>query len=311
MGSSGGQTPVTQQTVQSKDPWSVAQPALTSIISQAGNMQAGNMGYQPYPGNTTAPLLNPQTSLGFQNIYNLASSEPAGSANLQSARNLMGDLVTNQGLNEGLRTAAGQYGDIYSRALGDQNPYLQGVINQQMGKVNSAMSGAGRYGSGSHDAAIAQAIAPTLAEDYNRRQQLQMAATGAQGDIYGQGLQRAGQAAQLIPQLDEARYAGAGHLMDIGQQYRQYEQALLDQQLKLWNAQQAYPWENLQRYAALAQGAGGLGGTQITSTPGATQPSQLQRILGGALAGGGMGSMFGPVGMGVGAAGGGLLGMMG
>jgi hypothetical protein len=173
------------------------------------------------------------------------------------------------------------------------------------------MSGSGRYGSGSHDAAIAAAIAPTLAQDYAQRQQLQMQATGAMGDIYSQGLQRAGQASQLIPTLDEARYGSAAHLMDLGQQQRSYDQALLDQQLKIWNAQQALPWESLQRYAALAQGAGGLGGTQITSSPGATQPSSTQRILGGALAGAGLGSAIFPgVGTGIGALGGGLLGMM-
>jgi hypothetical protein len=309
MGSSG-QQPVTQQTVQTKDPWSAAQPHLTGIMGQAASMYGAGTGYQPYTGNTTANLYQPDTANAFGAVRGIAMSEPQGSAALQGARGLMSDLVTNQGLNTGLQTAAGQYGDIYSRALGNENPYLQGVINQQMNKVNSAMSGAGRYGSGSHDAAIAAAIAPTLAQDYAQRQQLQMQATGAMGDIYGQGLQRAGQAAQLIPQLDEARYAGAGHLMDLGQQTRAYEQAQLDQALKLWNAQQAQPWESLQRYAALAQGAGGLGGTQITSTPGATQPSTMQRVLGGGLAGAGMGSMFGPVGAGVGALGGGLLGMM-
>jgi hypothetical protein len=310
MGGSSGQQPVTQQTTQTKDPWSAAQPHLQGIMNQAATMYGANTGYLPFTGNTTAALQNQYTTPAYGAVNTLAGSELGGSTNVNAARGLMGDLVTNQGLNTGLRTAAGQYGDIYSRALGDQNPYLQGVINQQMNKVNSAMSGAGRYGSGGHDAAIAAAIAPTLAQDYAQRQQLQMQATGAMGDIYGQGLQRAGQAAQLIPQLDEARYAGAGHLMDIGQQQRSYEQALLDQQLKQWNAGQARDWEQLARYAALAQGAGALGGTQITTSPGATQPSTLQRVLGGGLAGAGMGSMFGPVGAGVGALGGGLLGMM-
>jgi hypothetical protein len=307
MPGSSGQQPVTQQTTQTKDPWSAAQPHLSGIMNTAATWFGQGAGYSPYTGNTTAPLQNQYNTPGMANAYNLAISEPTGSAALQGARGLMGDLVSNQGLNAGLQTAAGQYGDIYSRALGNENPYLQGAINQQMNKVNSAMSGAGRYGSGSHDAAIAAAIAPTLAQDYMQRQQLQM---GATGDIYGQGLQRAGQAAQLIPSLDQARYSNAGMLMDLGQQQRSYDQALLDQQLKLHNAQQAQGWEGLQRYAALAQGAGGLGGTQITSTPGATQPSTMQRILGGGLAGAGMGSMFGPVGAGVGALGGGLLGMM-
>jgi hypothetical protein len=310
MGGSSGQQPVTQQTTQTKDPWGPSQPYLQGAMASASALYNTNSGYQPYTGNTTANLYNQYTNPAIANIMQIAANEPGGSTQLQGARNLMGDMVTNQGLNAGLQTAAGQYGDIYSRALGNENPYLQGVLNQQMGKVNSAMSGAGRYGSGSHDAAIAQAIAPTLAQDYMQRQQLQMQATGAMGDIYGQGLQRAGQAAQLIPQLDEARFANAGKLMDLGQQQRSYEQALLDQTLKLHNAQQAYPWENLARYQAIIGGAGGLGGQQITTSPGATQPSTMQRVLGGGLAGAGMGSMFGPVGAGIGALGGGLLGMM-
>jgi len=310
MGSSGGQTPVTQQTTQSKDPWGPSQPHLQNIMSGAANLYGGNIGYQPYTGTTTAPL-NQSLTAGLNDAYFMALGEPNGSTNLANARGFTNDLVQNQGLNEGLRTAAGQFGDIYSNAKGNENPYLQGVINAQMDKANSAMSGSGRYGSGQHSAAIAQAIAPTLAQDYQQRQQLQMQATGAMGDIYGQGLQRAGQAAQLTPALDEARYASSGHLQDVGNYMRGMDQANIDSALKLWNAQQAYPWEQLQRYSALAQGAGGLGGTQITSTPGATQPSTLQKILGGGLAGAGIGGSFGgPAGAGIGALGGGLLGMM-
>jgi hypothetical protein len=172
-----------------------------------------------------------------------------------------------------------------------------------MNKVNSAMSGAGRYGSGMHDAAIAASIAPTLAQDYMQRQ-------GMAADIYGQGLQRAGNAAQLIPTLDEARYANIAHQMDMGNVQRNYEQALIDQNVKRWNAEQARDWEQLARWNAIVGGAGGLGGTQVTTSPGATQPSTMQRVLGGGLAGAGMGSMFGPMGAGVGALGGGLLGLL-
>ena len=54
-----------------------------------------------------------------------------------------------------------------------------------------------------------------------------------------------------------------------------------------------------------------LGGTQITSSPGATQPSTLQRVLGGSLAGAGLGSSILPgIGTGIGAIGGGLLGLL-
>jgi len=295
MGGSSGQQPVTQQTTQTRDPWSQAQPYLLNTMSQAANLYNAQAGYQPYPGQTTASL-NPALQGAWNLTTSLAQSEPYGSTQLAGARNLMGDLVTNQGLSPELQSMAGTL-------AGQQNPYLQGVIDQQMAKVNSAMSGAGRYGSGSHDAAIAQAIAPTFAQDYMQRQ-------GMAADIYGQGLTRAGQAAQLIPTLDQARYANLGMMQDVGTQQRAYDQALLDQQLKLWNAQQAYPWEQLARYNAIVGQAGGLGGTQVTSSPGATQPSTTQRVLGGGLAGAGLGSMFGPVGTGVGALGGGLLGLL-
>jgi hypothetical protein len=295
MGSSG-QTPVTQQTTQTRDPWINAQGYLNQIMGSAAGLYNSNTGGTPYPGSTTAPLANQYTAPGMSWINQVATQEPFGSTALQGARTYLGDLTTNQGLTPPLQNMA-------STLANQQNPYLQGVIDQQMAKANSAMSGAGRYGSGQHSAAIAQAIAPTLAQDYMQRQ-------GMAADIYGQGLQRAGQAAQLIPNLDMARFANAGMMLDLGQQQRSYDQALLDQQMKLYNAQQMAPWEQLFRYQAAVGGAGGLGGTQITSSPGAQQPSTLQRILGGGLAGAGMGSMFGPVGTGVGALGGGLLGML-
>src|SRR5262245_41382791 len=242
MSGGGGSQPVTQQTTQTRDPWITAQPHLAGIMNQAALMYGTNQGYQPSPANTTAPWLNQFSPPGMGAINALANAEPLGSTALQGARGYLGDLVGNQGLSTNLSNMA-------STLANQQNPYLQGVLDQQMAKVNSAMSGAGRYGSGSHDAAIAQAIAPTLAQDYMQRQ-------GLASEIYGQGLQRAVQAAQLIPSLDQARYANAGMLMDLGQQQRSYEQALIDQNLKLWNAQQALPWEQLQRYQALVGGAG-------------------------------------------------------
>jgi hypothetical protein len=297
MGGSSGQTPVTQQTVQTKDPWSAAQPHLTGIMGQAATMYGAGTGYQPYTGNTTANPFNQYSNQAVSDITGIANAEPYGSAALQGARDYMSTLVGNQGLSDPLK-------NIASTLSTQQNPYLQGVINQQMDKVNSAMSGAGRYGSGAHDAGIAQAISGTLAQDYLQRQ-------GMATDIYNQGLQRAGQASQLIPSLDQARFGNANAMLGLGSMQQGYDQALLDQQLKLWNAQQAYPWEQLSRYAALAQGAGGLGGQQVTTSPGATQPSQLQRILGGATAGAGIGTAIFPgIGTGVGALGGGLLGMM-
>jgi hypothetical protein len=308
MGSSSGPMQPVQQTAATREPWGPSQPYLQQAMQSAQGYFTNNYGYVPYTGQTQADV-NPWTQLGVGTAANIAGNELGGSVGVNAARDLGLNMIQNQGLNEGLRTAAGQFGDIYSRALGDENPYLQGAINQQVNRVNSGMSGAGRYGSGVHDAAVAAAAAPILAEDYNRRQQLQMQATGAMGDIYGQGLNRAGQYSQLIPTLDEARYQPASHLAAAGQFWSDRQQAALNDQLKTYNAQQAYPWEQLARYNAIVQGTGGLGGSQLT-TASQPAPSTMQRIFGGALTGAGMGSMFGAPGMAAGALGGGLLGMM-
>src|SRR6185436_3249295 len=173
-------------------------------------------------------------------------------------------------------------------------------------KINSSMSGAGRYGSGAHTDVMArglqEAAAPVLAQDYARRQQQQQ-------DILTGGLQRAGQWSVLMPRLDEARYAPAQGLMNLGQFYNERAQSQLNDQIKLYNAQQSRPWEQLARYNAISGGAGALGGSMSgTQTTPINQPSTLQRLFGGAAAGAGLGASFGGLpGAGVGAAAGGLL----
>jgi hypothetical protein len=341
--SSGGQTPVTQQTQQTRDPWSAAQPHLTTIMNSAdqvfsgtgpySNIAGNTGGYTPYTGQTVAtadPYMNAslawQTALGLQ--------DASGTAGINAARGLGTSLIDMQGLTPGLQASAGAMSNIggaynqqLAEASGAENPFLQSMLdtsNRRIGdRINSSMSGAGRYGSGQHTDTMARALAesadPILAQDYARRQQEKLAslqgmqqAYGAQGDIYGQGLQRAGQWAQLMPSLDEARYSGAQKLGAVGQYNQERAQKELEDQIKLYNAQQAYPWEQLARYNALIGGAGALGGTTVgsTTTP-INSPSTLQKVLGGGAAGAGIGGSFGgPVGGAVGAGVGGLLGLL-
>jgi hypothetical protein len=309
MGSSGGtQTPVTQQTQQTKDPWSAAQPHLINAMGSAQSLYGSNTGYQPWTGQTQAAL-DPFISNTMNTMYGqlLPDVNAGGTAGNIASRQLGTDLIQNQGLSPELRS-------LYEQAKGDENPYLQNIINtsnrQISDKVGSSMSGAGRYGSGQHTDVAARAMAeaadPLLAQDYARRQQQQQS-------ILEGGQQRAGQWAQLMPGLDEARFAPAQSLMALGQFNQERAQGALQDQIKTYNAQQSYPWEQLARYNAIVGGAGGLGGsmTGSTTTP-INSPSTLQKLLGGGLAGAGIGGSFGgPVGAGVGALGGGLLGMMG
>ena len=278
--SSGGQQPVTQQTQQTRDPWSAAQPHLIEGLENAQGLFQSGVGYQPWTGATQAGL-DPLVSQGMGAQQGLASSNLGGTAGIKAAQQL------------GLQQIQG---------AGQQNPYLQAILdtsNRRIGdRINSSMSGAGRYGSGQHTDVMARALAesanPVLAEDYN------------------QGLQRAGQWAQLMPKLDEAQYAPAQSLMALGQYNQERAQNQINDQIKLFNAQQARPWENLARYNAIVGGAGALGGSQFgTQTTPINNPSTLQKLLGGAAAGAGIGGSFGgPAGAGIGALGGGLLGMM-
>jgi hypothetical protein len=303
--SSGGQQPVTQQTQQTRDPWATAQPALTRALGMGETLAANDQGYQPWTGATQAPL-NADLQTGLNNLGGMYAADIGGTQGVNAGRALGTEQIQDRGLSPELQS-------LYQQAQGDQNPYLQSILdtnNRRIGdRVNSSVSGAGRYGSGAHTDIMSRALAesadPVLAQDYARRQQqMQDIATG--------GLQRAGQWAQLMPSLDEARLAGAQGLMTKGQYLTDRDQAQLADQIKLYNAQQARPWEQAARLNAIAGQAGALGGTQFgTQTTPINQPSTLQKLFGGAAAGAGIGGSFGGLpGAGIGALGGSLLGLL-
>jgi hypothetical protein len=314
----GGSQPQSVVTTQNKDPWSGAQPYLSQALGQAQNLYTTGTGYKPYMGETQAAL-DPSlaSALGQTDVMAHQDMAQGGGFGTGAAGNLALNMINNQGLNPGLQTAAGQFGDIYKEASGQQNPVLQSLIDAQnrriADKVNSSMAGAGRYGSGAHTDVLARAMSesalPILAQDYAQRQGLRMQSTGGLADLYGQGLQRAGQFSQFLPTIDQMRYAPNQRAMDVGNYYQNRAQGNLAGQISQYNAQQAYPWEQLARYNAIVQGAGGLGGSQISSIP-VQQPSTMQRLFGGAAAGAGIGSAFGPAGTAVGGLGGGLLGLL-
>jgi len=305
MGSSSSQQPVTQQTQATRDPWAPAQPYLQKAMTRAGSFFDDNVGYQPYTGSTLSPLNGYfDTSLSGQS--NLAVRDIGGTQGVNAARALGTQQIQNRGLSPELQS-------LYQQAQGDQNPYLQSILdtnNRRIGdRVNSSVSGAGRYGSGAHTDIMSRALAesanPVLAQDYARRQQqMQSIAEG--------GLQRAGTWSTVMPALDAAQYAPLERIGSIGQFYQERDQKALDDQIKLYNAQQAYPWEQISRLNAIAGQAGGLGGTQFgTQTTPINQPSTLQKLFGGAAAGAGIGGTFGGLpGAGIGAIGGGLLGLL-
>lgn len=322
--------------------------AGTGFVPYAGQTQAG---IQPHlqnaldnTWNTAATdSLSPQVYNAAQGLaLNMQGSQGMTPAIANAINNGIGQNVIGQYNNVYSNPeTADMYRASYNQASGQENPHLQGLMDMQGRKigdqVNSTMSGAGRYGSGAHTNVLSRNLAeaqlPLLAQDYQNRQQQQLqaaqgmlnvgqqqlAATAGAGqgyqaiaDAYGQGLNRAGQFAQLAPAMEQAKYFNPGKLSEVGNFYQGRAQNDINSGINFYNATQAYPWEQLQRYSALTNQAGSLGGSQVTTQPNLNLPvGGMQSAFGGALAGAGLGgSIFGPVGAGVGALGGGLLGLM-
>jgi len=372
----GSQKPVV--TTETRSPWAGAVPHLTNVLGEAQNLYSNDVGYRPYMGQTQADV-DPLTQQGMDLTQSLATRDAGGSGGLQAARSLAEQMQARGGLSSdqqsyvlptmagnlnnfagmfanrdsgtrlGMEAVGQKFGDIYNEASGNENPYLQSILAAQgsriADKVNSSMSGQGRYGSGAHTdvltRGLAEAANPILAQDYSDRQARRMGALAGQegvgrdiaseygnrearglsslqgmegtlrdySDVTSGGLARAMQGSTLIPELDAAQYTNADRLMGLGEFNMNRQQADIDRLVDVYNASEARPWEELARYSGIAGGMGALGGTTVGTRPSNAAPTGA-KVLGGALAGAGLGSKFMPgIGTGLGALGGGLMGL--
>ncbi len=80
----------------------------------------------------------------------------------------------------------------------------------------------------------------------------------------------------------------------VGSVLQGQDQSNIDAAMQAYQEQQDMPWSNLNRYAGLMGGIGGLGGTTDSygQTKTKTSQSPLQTLLGGALGIGGLVSKF-------------------
>src|SRR5215468_8957275 len=97
MSTGSSSTPVTTQT-QTKDPWSGAQPYLSSMYSTAEQYQQGNVGYLPYAGQTVASQ-DPTLNKALGNITDLANLQISqGAPGIQQGIDLGTQLMSNYGM---------------------------------------------------------------------------------------------------------------------------------------------------------------------------------------------------------------------
>lgn len=209
-------------------------PYVIGAVGDAQKLyQAG--GPAVFPGSTVTGL-SPQTTQGWA---------------ATSARATNGSPLTTaaqgwaKGILDGSSPTYGQLG--------------QSVWSQVRPNVDSAFSGAGRYGSDSHAEALSRGFTEGIAPSFASLQ---------------------GTAAGLANPLANQDYTDLAQLQGVGTARDQYGQALVTDAYNRFNAQQQRPYDNASWY--MSQLYGSPWGKQSNTSP-IYQPGVGQQIAGGLL----------------------------
>lgn len=299
-GGGGGST----TTVQKADPWAGQQPYLQDIFQQAQQLyNSGGMAPNYYPGQTVA-----DQSQWTQNALQMqADRAQNGSPLIDNASNAMNNITTGQALqnNQGL--------NVLNQLSQEDNPYVDELYNRANSQAQSAINGnfssAGRYGSGAHAAASADAANNLANEMYSSLWDKRADAAQAAGQLYNTGIGQQVVAGQAGQQLANQAYTDAAALGQAGSAMDDYNQQKINADIDRYNYNQQQALLALQNYNNLIQGS--YGGTTTTTGQQTSSGSTLGNALGGALTGGGLAYMLGasnPI-IGGAALAGGLLGL--
>ena len=302
MGKKGGGGSTT--TVQKADPWAGQQPYLQDIFQQAQQLyNAGGMAPNYYPGQTVAG----QSDWTKQALQMQADRAQSGSPLITNASNAMNNITTGQALagNQGLNTL--------NQLSQEDNPYVDELYNRANSQVQANLDGnfnrAGRYGSGAHEAAAADAANNLAAQMYSSLWDKRADAAQSAGQLYNTGIGQQVVAGQTGQQLANQAYTDAEALSQAGGMMDDYNQQLINADIDRYNYNQQKALLALQNYNNLIQGS--YGGTSTTTGQQSNSGSTLGNVAGGALTGGGLAYMLGasnPI-IGGAALAGGLLGL--
>lgn len=291
MSGGGGDTETTQKT----EPWEGQQPYLHHIFSEANRLYRRQRP-EYFPGSTVAPL-SPETTQAQDYLRQYAG--PGGPA-AQTAQQLTG--AQQFALGPVLDVGSNPY--VQGAATAAVNPVIDALLERALPAVRQGAIQTGGYGGSRQQLAESNAIRDATRAMVDRT-------AGLYERAYGQGLDTFGRALALGPQTMQAGAIPAQMLDVVGQQQRDYEQALIDDAIARHNFEQALPAAQLGQYLQFIQG--NYGGT-TTSTGQAPGGSTASRLLGGAMSGAGLAGMLFPaagVAAPIGAVAGALLGAFG
>ncbi len=284
--------PGTSTTTQTSGAPAYAQPFIEQFLE--GSQQRYEGSAPPFfPEATFVPASSePETGLAGITGQALSGSPIAGEGQQQFLSTLQGDYLN-----------ANPYRDAAIKAATD--PMMRQFNESTMPGVQAAFSQAGRYGSNALGSEMDRAT-----ETVNRN--IGEVAGGLSFQDYGRerGLQN--QAIQSSPDFANRRYDDARTLLDVGSAREGYAGNELQDSMARFDFGQYQPQQKLQEYGSnIGQGVFGSQSTGTQTTPYFRQGNAASGALGGAMAGGSMGSMFGPWGAGIGALAGGAMGGMG
>lgn len=306
-GSSGGSSSSNQRTTTVSEPWSVQQPYLKEIFSEAQNLyDTGQLAPDYYAGNTVAPQSQwTQDALQMQ-----ADRAMNGDASISTAKGAMDNITSGNAL-------AGNTGlNALNQMTEAVNPYSTALLNDAVGQANaqidSGFSGAGRYGSGAHENAKADSVADLTNQFYSNAYNQQLQAAQQAGQLYNTGIGQQIVAGQTAQQLANQAYTDAAALSEAGGVLDDYEQSLINADIDRYNYDASKAMTALSNYNALIQGAYGGTTTSTQQDTGSSSgsSSRLGNVAGGAMTGASIGSAGGPWGAAAGGVIGGLLGLI-
>jgi hypothetical protein len=296
-GGGGGGT-----TVQKSEPWDQQKPYLIDIFKQSQNLyNTGALAPDYYAGQTVAA----QSPWTQQALQMQADRALAGDTGVTQAQDAMNNITSGNAL-------AGNAGlSALEQMTTAQNPYMAALYEDAAGQagaqIDSGFSGAGRYGSGAHENARADAMTDLASQMYSHAYDQQMQAAQQAGQLYNTGIGQQVVAGQTAQQLANQAYTDAAALSEAGGVRDDYAQQLINADIDRYNYDAQKALTALSNYNQLIQGS--YGGT-TTSTGQQGSGSKLGNVAGGALTGAGLGfQMGGPIGAAIGGIGGGLLGL--
>ena len=224
-----------------------------------GNSNAGNYGLKYLENYTGSNRLN--GNQGYQTALKMAGTDPSNSY----SNKFLGQYQGNLGGNTGYNALAGMAGTDLNANAGQQalaqmtnavNPYSQKLlgqaIDQQTGQLNGNFSQAGRYGSGAHQNAVADAAEKLTSDFYGNAYNQQMQAANSYANNYtanaGQNINAANSAGQLFNANEQnilgARQNAAQNILSgyndrLNAANQASQTFMADQQNRLNSAQQA------------------------------------------------------------------------